>query len=119
MRYFETTCSHELNEEEVKPHFINYLTQFMNHYNNVKVKEDYKKRNNVLYEKAVQYIHEKMQELNLLVIHNLSIAELSNIVLEIIHHLIPYNKKLYIWKEYFVSNISLVKGQYVIPPSNA
>jgi hypothetical protein len=116
LQYFETTCFQELDEEEVKPHLIHYLTEFMNHYNDVKelhgdfIQHD-KTRNR--YEKVIQYLDAKMQELNLLIIKNLSIAELLKKVVEIIHHMIPYNKKMYYRNELFISHISLVKGEYV------
>jgi hypothetical protein len=115
LQYFETTCFQELDEEEVKPHLIHYLTRFTDHYN--EVKESYgdfmghdKTRKRC--EKATQIINEKMQELNLSLI-NLSIAELLKRVVETIHYMIPYNKKLYYRNELFVSHISLVKGEYI------
>jgi len=114
LQYFETTCFQELDEEEVKPYLIHYLTELINHYNDVKsTTETGHDKTSRRCEKVIQYLGAKMHELNLLIKYNLSIAELSKVVVDFIHHMIPYNKKMHYRNELFVSHFNVVKGEYI------
>ena len=113
LQYFETTCFQELDEEEVKPFLIHYLTEFINHYNDVKPTITGHEKTRKRCEKVIRYLEAKMHELNLLIQYNLSIAELSKVVVDFIHHMIPYNKKMYYRNELFVSHFNVAKGEYI------